>query len=193
MPSTCPATISELASAAADPAPPSNRELKHYLRLADGHRKVPGVPGRRRVEVSRHKRTPSPSPNRRISASQAAVAATAHAAGLPAPTARLCVARCLGAATDGGRVRRLLPITPPAQARARALTFIPPQHPTPPRRRLRAQSKARVRRDRCPCGRHTRTRTSGRTGRVRMRSSACFSSLACPPLRFRVLRKKEWV
>ncbi|KAF7348451.1 Kinase-like protein [Mycena venus] len=40
MPPTRPATISELANTAAEAAPPAGRDLKHYLDLAQGHRKA---------------------------------------------------------------------------------------------------------------------------------------------------------
>jgi hypothetical protein len=39
---TCPATISALAAAAAEAAPPANRDLKQYSRLEEAQRKADG-------------------------------------------------------------------------------------------------------------------------------------------------------
>ncbi|KAJ6521081.1 hypothetical protein DFH09DRAFT_224129 [Mycena vulgaris] len=90
------------------------------------------------------------------------------------------------------RARRLLPITSPARARAPSLRLpmpTPPPLPTPQRsNRLQAppQSKASPRLARCLCGRRI-ARTSGRAGRVRMRSGAFLVSL--PSLMRRFWRK----
>ncbi|KAJ7330951.1 hypothetical protein DFH08DRAFT_708598 [Mycena albidolilacea] len=40
MPTTCPATISELVTTAAETAAPPGRDLRHYIRVAGSHRRT---------------------------------------------------------------------------------------------------------------------------------------------------------